>query len=224
MSLWKTTMAWLGLGPDTEYDQMGDGRGFADPALRGPDREVAGSDVGAPREVRGRVETTGQRFDSTSSEFSAVRSLGPMGDEAGRETFGSPVATDVTAMSNSGLRPLGADTSFAGEPTIGTSGGTGTVRAVPASSRAKPQVVAPRSFNDAQEVADRFRGGAAVLLNLRECDADLGRRLIDFCSGLCYGLRGQMERVGDRVFLVSPADVRLSAEDRQALRDTGLVN
>lgn len=218
MSLWKTTMAWLGLGPDTDYDQLGDGgRGFADPALRGPERPVAerGSFESQPR-----YEGTSQsRVDSSGSEFSAVRSLGPMGDEVGGDTYGgSTVATDVTTMSNAGLRPLDAgDMSRSEQP-------MGTVRAVPASARTKPQVVAPRSFNDAQEVADRFRGGTAVLLNLRECDADLGRRLIDFCSGLCYGLRGQMERVGDRVFLVSPADVKLSAEDRQALRDTGLVN
>lgn len=219
MSMWKTTMAWLGLGPDTDYDQIGDsGRGFADPALRGPERglgETRGQfDSGAPRYD----STSSSRIDSSGSEFSAVRSLGPMGDEVAAETRGTPVATDVTTMSNAGLRPLDAgSTARSGER-------MGTVRAVPASARTKPQVIAPRSFNDAQAVADRFRGGSAVLLNLRECDADLGRRLIDFCSGLCYGLRGQMERVGDRVFLVSPADVKLSAEDRQALRDTGLVN
>lgn len=216
MSLWKTTMAWLGLGPDTDYDQIGDGsRGFADPALRGPERPI------------GTVSDTGSRYDGapatrvdgSGSEFSAVRSLGPMGEETRSEGFGSTaVASDVSTMSNAGLRPLDSNM------TARTDGPLGTVRAVPASARSKPQVVAPRSFNDAQEVADRFRGGSAVLLNLRECDSDLGRRLIDFCSGLCYGLGGQMERVGDRVFLVSPADVKLTAEDRQALRDTGLVH
>lgn len=213
MSLWKTTMAWLGLGPDTDYDQIGDGsRGFADPALRGPERPIGMGEAASRYDG-----TSSSRVDSSGSEFSAVRSLGPMGDDID-DSFGStPVAADVSTMSNAGLRPL--DSAVAAR----TSTSMGTVRAVPASSRTKPQIVAPRSFNDAQEVADRFRGGSAVLLNLRECDGDLGRRLIDFCSGLCYGLRGQMERVGDRVFLVSPADVKLTAEDRQALRDTGLV-
>jgi cell division inhibitor SepF len=98
----------------------------------------------------------------------------------------------------------------------------GSVQAVPAVPGSKPQLVAPRSFNDAQEVADRFRGGAPVILNLRETDAELGRRLIDFCSGLCYGLRGQMQRVGDRVFLVTPADVQLSADDHRLMRESGL--
>jgi len=216
MSLWKTTMAWLGLGPDTDYDQIGEGgRGFADPALRGPERPLA--EGRGSFESGARYETaSASRVDASGSEFSAVRSLGPMSDEP--DYGGAKVATDVTTMSNAGLRPLDAGTMARTDQPMGT------VRAVPASARTKPQVVAPRSFNDAQEVADRFRGGSAVLLNLRECDGDLGRRLIDFCSGLCYGLRGQMERVGDRVFLVSPADVKLSAEDRQALRDTGLVN
>ena len=100
----------------------------------------------------------------------------------------------------------------------------GTVQAVPASPASKPQLVAPRSFNDAQEIADRFRGGAAVILNLQETDAALGRRLIDFCSGLCYGLRGQMQRVGDRVFLVTPADVHLSPDDHRLMRDSGLLS
>lgn len=99
----------------------------------------------------------------------------------------------------------------------------GSVQAVPAVPASKPQLVAPRSFNDAQEVADRFRGGAPVILNLQETDADLGRRLIDFCSGLCYGLRGQMQRVGDRVFLVTPADVQLTADDHRLMRDSGLL-
>ena len=79
------------------------------------------------------------------------------------------------------------------------------------------------AWYDAQEVADRFRGGAPVILNLQETDAELGRRLIDFCSGLCYGLRGQMQRVGDRVFLVTPAEVTLTADDHRLMRDSGLL-
>ena len=119
-------------------------------------------------------------------------------------------------MFNTSLRPV--EVTRADEPPMGS------VQAVPAATGSRPQLVAPRSFNDAQEVADRFRGGAPVILNLKETDADLGRRLIDFCSGLCYGLRGQMQRVGDRVFLVTPADVQLSAEDHRLIREGGLLN
>lgn len=209
MSMWKTAMTWLGLGPDAEYEQTADpqGRGFADPALRG-DPAVAPPETGPP------VGPIGQMTERVPSDFSAVRSLGPMseGDVAPRES-GSP---DVATLSNTSLRPVEVDDR--GDPPMGS------VQAVPAMPASKPQVVAPRSFNDAQEVGDRFRGGAPVILNLKETEPDLGRRLIDFCSGLCYGLRGQMTKVGEGVFLVTPADVQLTAEDHRLLRDSGLVS
>jgi cell division inhibitor SepF len=148
------------------------------------------------------------------NDFSAVRSLGPMSDsEYGTNESGS--VDDVRPLTNTSLRPV--EVTRSSEPPMGS------VQAVPAVPGSKPQLVAPRSFNDAQEVADRFRGGAPVILNLQETDAELGRRLIDFCSGLCYGLRGQMQRVGDRVFLVTPADVQLSADDHRLMRDSGLL-
>jgi len=124
-------------------------------------------------------------------------------------------AQDVRPLSNTSLRPV--EVTDRNDPPMGS------VQAVPTVPGSKPQLVAPRSFNDAQEVADRFRGGAPVILNLQETDAELGRRLIDFCSGLTYGLRGQMQRVGDRVFLVTPADVQLTADDHRLMRDSGLL-
>jgi len=152
--------------------------------------------------------------DHDHDDFSAVRSLGPMSDDDYVGSEFSP-ATDVRPLSNTSLRPV--EVSTRNDPPMGS------VQAVPAAPGSKPQLVAPRSFNDAQEVADRFRGGAPVILNLQETDAELGRRLIDFCSGLCYGLRGQMQRVGDRVFLVTPADVQLSADDHRLMRESGLL-
>ena len=148
------------------------------------------------------------------SDFSAVRSLGPMSDND-YATVDYVPSDDEPPLTNTSLRPV--EVTRADEPPMGS------VQAVPAVPSSKPQLVAPRSFNDAQEVADRFRGGAPVILNLQETDAELGRRLIDFCSGLCYGLRGQMQRVGDRVFLVTPADVQLSADDHRLMRDSGLL-
>lgn len=224
MAIWKTAMAWLGLGPDSDYEQAPDaGRGFADPAWRGgesPDGAGYGYDEAvAPMSAGG--APGGYAPDRDPNDFSAVRSLGPVvADEQGSdsEMAGSP-GRPLTAMTNTALRPM--DAGMASRPGAQA---MGSVRAVPASGHATPQLVAPRSFNEAQEVADRFRGGAPVLLNLRECDSELGRRLIDFCSGLCYGLRGQMERVSDRVFLVIPSDVQLSAEDRRSMRDSGLLN
>ena len=96
-------------------------------------------------------------------------------------------------------------------------GGSSVVRPLPRVSSVKPHTVAPASFNDAQEVADRFKASQPVIVNLESAERDLRRRLIDFCSGLCYGLGGQMERVADHVYLLTPSNVEVSPEDRRRL-------
>jgi cell division inhibitor SepF len=99
--------------------------------------------------------------------------------------------------------------------------GERSVRAIPISN-AKPHVVLPTSFNEAQEVGDRFKNNQPVIINLQAVDRDLARRLIDFASGLCYGIGGQMERVAMDVYLLTPADVEVSDEERQRLSERGL--
>lgn len=86
---------------------------------------------------------------------------------------------------------------------------------------AKPHVVAPASFTDAQEVADEFKRNVPVIVNLQGVERDLMRRIIDFASGLCYGLSGQMERVANHVYLLTPSDVEVSVEERRRWRDRG---
>jgi cell division inhibitor SepF len=85
-------------------------------------------------------------------------------------------------------------------------------------------LVLPRSFNDAQQVADRFKAGVPVILNLQSADAELSKRLIDFASGLTYALDGGMQRIADKVFLLTPSDVELSAEDRARMLERGFFN
>jgi cell division inhibitor SepF len=82
--------------------------------------------------------------------------------------------------------------------------------------------VAPTSFNQAQDVADKFKGAQPVILNLQGVDRDLARRLIDFSSGLCYGLGGQMEKVAHQVYMLTPTNVEVSAEERRRLQERGL--
>lgn len=91
-----------------------------------------------------------------------------------------------------------------------------TVRTVP-SSGARPHTVRPRRFDQAQEVADRFKEGQPVIVNLQDVERDLERRLIDFCSGICYGLDGKMEKVANGVYLLTPANASVSAEDRRLI-------
>ena len=97
----------------------------------------------------------------------------------------------------------------------------GAVRPIPISS-AKPQVVLPADFNDAQQIGDRFKASQPVIINLQGADVDLARRVIDFASGLCYGLGGQMERVANQVYLITPNDVEVSDEDRRRFTERGL--
>ena len=93
---------------------------------------------------------------------------------------------------------------------------------IPASASAKPHVVSPTSFNHAQEVADKFKASQPVILNLQGVDRDLARRLIDFSSGLCYGLGGHMEKVAHQVYLLTPTNVEVSPEERRRLQERGL--
>ena len=82
-------------------------------------------------------------------------------------------------------------------------------------------LVLPRSFNDAQQIADRFKEGIPVILNLQGSDQELSKRLIDFASGLTYALDGGMQRVADKVFLLTPRNVEVSAEERARLLERG---
>jgi cell division inhibitor SepF len=95
------------------------------------------------------------------------------------------------------------------------------VRPLQPVASAKPYVVAPTSFNSAQEVADKLKINQPVIVNLQNVDRDLSRRIIDFASGLCYGVGGQMERVANQVFLLTPSNVEVSAEERRRLEEHG---
>jgi cell division inhibitor SepF len=99
------------------------------------------------------------------------------------------------------------------------------LRSVDTGPPAKVHLVVPRSFNDAQQIADRFKAQIPVILNLQSADTELSKRLIDFASGLTYALDGSMQRVADKVFLLTPRNVELSAEERaRALERGGFYN
>jgi cell division inhibitor SepF len=95
------------------------------------------------------------------------------------------------------------------------------VEALPSPSAARVHLVVPRSFNDAQQIADKFKESIPVILNLQSSDQELSKRLIDFASGLTYALDGGMQRVADKVFLLTPRNVEVSAEERARLLERG---
>jgi cell division inhibitor SepF len=92
------------------------------------------------------------------------------------------------------------------------------------SSDVRVHLVVPKSFNDAQQVADKFKDSIPVILNLQGVDVDLSKRLIDFASGLTYALDGGMQRIADKVFMLTPRNVEISAEERARLIEKGFFN
>jgi cell division inhibitor SepF len=102
-------------------------------------------------------------------------------------------------------------------------GGGGNGRSQPA-SELQVHLVVPKSFNDAQQIADQFKDAIPVILNLQGTDTELSKRLIDFSSGLTYALDGGMQRIADKVFLLTPRNVEVSAEERARLIEKGFFN
>jgi cell division inhibitor SepF len=106
----------------------------------------------------------------------------------------------------------------------GAGGGTATAPRQANGRDVRVHLVIPKSFNDAQDVADKFKDSIPVILNLQGSDTDLSKRLIDFASGLTYALDGGMQRIADKVFLLTPRNVEVSAEERARLIEKGFFN
>ena len=144
-----------------------------------------------------------------------------------------------------GMRPERAEPAYEPEPTMSSmspmGGGGGGVRTLPREesgitiqqrpsvvrqiapvSSPRVHLVAPTGFNDAKEIGDRLKSSQPVILNLQGVDRELCRRLIDFASGVTYGLGGQMEKAADQVFLLTPTNVEVSAEEKRRLQERGL--
>jgi cell division inhibitor SepF len=93
-----------------------------------------------------------------------------------------------------------------------------------AGEHVRVHLVVPKNFNDAQQIADKFKDSIPVILNLQGADTDLSKRLIDFASGLTYALDGGMQRIAEKVFLLTPRNVEVSAEERARLLEKGFFN
>lgn len=118
------------------------------------------------------------------------------------------------------------DDIFSDDQPVGAAARSTPIRAV---EPARPQqmevhLVVPKSFNDVQQVADKFKASVPVIVNLQNAEMDLAKRLIDFTSGLTYALNGGMQRVADKVFLLTPRNVEVSAEERARLLEKGFFN
>lgn len=86
-------------------------------------------------------------------------------------------------------------------------------------------VVEPRAFNEAKEIGDKLKVNSPVIMNLQHCDADLAKRLVDFASGLTYMASGTIRKIGDKMFLLTPPNIEVSAEEaREMISDRGFFN
>ena len=150
---------------------------------------------------------TDEELQRAYAERPNVRRLAPR--RARREDFDDWTDPEPAAARTSVLRPAPEPRRLRG------------VESVPSSASVKVHLVLPRSFNDAQQIADRFKEGMPVILNLQGSDQELAKRLIDFGSGLTYALNGGMQRVADKVFLLTPRNVEVSAEQRAQLLERG---
>ena len=188
MSLWKRTMDYLGLGPDDAYDDY-DIEDEYEPAPRRRPNDLEA------RQPRHRDDTAGEGVVRTlpSRPTFPSRDFDP---SQARRTAERAERADRTDDSNVNLRPNRA------APARGGGGGP-----------AEPATVQPRRFDQAQEVADKFKIGQPVIMNLEGAEREVARRLIDFASGLCYGLDGSMEKVANGVYLLKPAAARTSRYD-----------
>jgi cell division inhibitor SepF len=176
-----------------------------------------------------------------SEEIAVVRDPEPI--SARRASAGRPL----------GLAPAGASAGAAGSvlagsgasrgSAVGGPGGSGPVGATAAKLAVREPVVAvaepapapapqpyrittlhPRTYNEARTIGERFRDGMPVIMNLTEMDDADAKRLVDFAAGLSFGLRGSIERVTAKVFLISPQNVDVTAEDKARIREGGFFN
>jgi cell division inhibitor SepF len=132
----------------------------------------------------------------------------------GRSAYVPPEPPEVHAAA---VRPLPRTAEASSG--VGAARPSGVVRPLTPQSSAKPFAMSPSSFNEAQAVADKYMAGVPVIMNLQGLERDLSRRLVDFASGLCYGMRGSMERVTNQVYLLTPSNVEVSAEEKRRLRE-----
>jgi len=209
-SMWRRAMVYLGLQDDDELDYGGEYEtygDYGDPAddLHGgrPRREQGPDDVRSPRDT-GTVRTRPSESDYANdygAEYGADYGSAP-------EPVPAPSPPRAVAPRE---EPSGMS---APRPSV--------VRTIGPTTAARVHVVEPQGFNDAQEVGDRLKANQPVILNLQGLPRELQRRLIDFSSGLAYAVAGNMQRVANQVFLLTPSNVEVSQEEKDRLQARGL--
>ena len=200
--LWNRTLVYFGIAE--EYDDAWDDDGYS------TEEELEQTYAEPSANVRRLTPRGGSRDeydDWTVSESNVL-------PESSADTLVPRVSREVTSRRES-RRDSGSRRESSGRTK------PRPIEAVPSPATAQVHLVLPRSFNDAQQIADRFKHGVPVIVNLQNADQELSKRLVDFASGLTYALNGSMQRVADRVFLLTPHNVQVSAEERARVLESG---
>ncbi len=126
-----------------------------------------------------------------------------------------------------GQDPRGRVTTITDRRPFGAAQGSGAAMngmASGATDLARITTIHPRTYNDARSIGETFREGTPVIMNVTEMEDSDAKRLVDFAAGLVFGLHGTIERVTNKVFLLSPANVTVTAEDKERMAETGFFN
>jgi len=194
--IWRKTLVYFGLADEDDeyYDDLPSIRRDEQPSYRDDYRDRPREDYAERAPAKVRRMPEPASRRASSSDFDDIFSEDDYRSERGRAIAPQRIAP---------LRPVpgGLD-----HPQV------------------KVHLVMPKNFNDAQVVADKYKNDIPVILNLQASETDLAKRLIDFASGLTYALDGGMQRVADKVFLLTPRNVEVSAEERQRMMERGFFN
>jgi cell division inhibitor SepF len=215
---WQRTMDLLGFGDEDGFDDY-DERQVLHPRRVGYDDDGYGAHP-APGVPGGYGGLGGPSGYGQQGYGPAAMAAGPtMGPPGAVRPVGPGTDGGVVSISSQPAR-RGADHGDRGS--LPSAQATSTVRTVTAQPAAKKvHVVRPAGFSECKEIGERFRNGEPVIVDLTAADRDLTRRVIDFASGLVFALSGDIRKVADKVFMLTPSNVEVSAEDRRRLEERG---
>jgi cell division inhibitor SepF len=191
---------WLGLIEDE--DDRGYNNGYEE-------NDEFAEEQQAPQRARGAQRSTGRVARAAAEDRSPVRQL----------NRGSGSVTPLS-REHSPRESLTRDNLALAEPAL--------VRPVPAEDESPANyritTLHPTTYNEARTIGERYRDGTPVIMNLSEMEEADAKRLVDFAAGLIFGTRGSFERVTNRVFLLSPPHVQVTAEDKAKIAEGGFFN
>jgi len=169
------------------------------------------------RDIKARLGFGDDDYDEYEDYDADDESDGP-----GAPAYRSPYDDEPTTIRRVNREPDLDRARDAGRYDAGRSGRVSEGPGMQAVPQVKMQIVEPRTYAEAQAIADKFKAGVPVIMNLTMTDPKIAAKLLDFASGLTYGLNGGLQKISDKVFMLTPANVDVSAAHRAAMRDTGL--